>query len=102
MLTKVLAAARRAPSAEPSPAGSKSSAEPSPAGARRKLTESNFAFFKITPRVGRYFFSVLRDAIEVQSGKKEKIIAEAPPVLQALLWRHYPADAAQAKTGAAL
>ena len=30
--------------------------------------------------------------------EREKKIAEAPPVLQALLWRHYPAGVAQAKT----
>ena len=33
---------------------------------------------------------------------KHEFIAEAPPVLQALLWRHYPPEEAQAKTGAAL
>ena len=34
--------------------------------------------------------------------EREKKIAEAPPVLQALLWRHYPADVAQGKNGGAL
>ena len=41
-----------------------------------------------------YYYIVVRN--------KEEEIAEAPPVLQALLWRNYPAGVAQAKTGGAL